>query len=331
MGKHLISVLFSIGFSVLFALAIVYTSIELIRVINTWMLGLVPDCVLISEFPRCEEIESRLRVVGYVSLGLVLLTIVVGLTLGRTSLTLLSSVLLYLPTVGYFAFTMFFLAGVGVLRVLWYPFIDSELFLRLGMITYVPLWTINSILTWIVGFTALDLSADFTVPIGFAFMIVGLSVFTLSAATWLYDRLSRRRLSTWGIYSLSRHPQYLGFIVWSYGFLSLASVVEGGRGWAPPAPGLPWLITSAAVLSVALLEEINLRRSMGAEYLSYVRKTPFILPMPNTFLRIARYPAKIITGKEAPETRKEVLMTSCLYFALTLLLSLLISYLLPLK
>ncbi len=323
--------LFSISFSVLFALAIVYASMELIRLVNSWMLGLVPDCVLLSEFPRCVEIESRLRVVGYVSLGLVLLTIVVGLALGRTGLALLSSVLLHLPTVGYFAFTMFFLAGVGVLRVLWYPFINSELFLRLGVITYVPLWIINSTLTWIASFTAPDLNADFTVPISFAFMIAGLSIFTLGATTWLYDRLSHRRLSTRGIYSLSRHPQYLGFILWSYGLLSLASVVEGARGWAPPAPGLPWFIASVAVLSAALLEEINLRKSMSDEYLSYVRKTPFILPIPNAFSRVVRYPAKIITGKEMPETRKEVLTVSCLYFTLILLLSFLISYLPPLE
>ncbi len=331
MSKRVIGLVFSVSFSVLFALAVVHASMELIRVVNSWMLGLVPDCVLLSEFPRCEELESRLRIVGYASLGLVLSTILVGLALGRTGLALLGSVLLYLPTVGYFAFTMFFLAGVGVLRVLWYPLIDSELILRLGAITHVPLWTINSILAWIAGFVVPDLNPDFTAPIGFAFMVVGLSVFTLGVATWIYDRLSHRRLSTRGIYSISRHPQYLGFIVWSYGLLSLASAVEGARGYAPPAPGLPWLIASVAVLNAALLEEIGLRKSVSDEYSSYMRKTPFILPMPNKLSRMVRYPAKIVTGKEMPETRKEVLAVSCSYFALTLLLSLLVSYLLPLN
>lgn len=317
----------SLVFSSLFALAITYASLELIRFINTWMLGVVPDCVLLSDFPRCQEIESVLQIPGYVSLAIVFAVIVAGFILDKTKLTLLGTLLLYLPTIGYFAFTMFFLAGVGVLRFLWYPFINSEILFRLGLITYSPLWLINSVLSGIASVIAPGTSWDFSTVICFIFMFVGLFIFILGMTIFLYDRLTHKPLSTGGLYKFTRHPQYLGFIIWSYGFLSLASVVEGGRGWSPPAPGLPWLITVTVILSVALIEEIKLRNEVGGEYIHYVEHTPFIILMPRILRRVITYPARILIGKEMPTTREEVLAVACAYLTLVMLVSLCISYL----
>ena len=150
--------LVSVGFSVLFSLALVYVSLEVIRIVNSWMLGFVPDCVLLSDFPRCQELESGLRIFGYAGLAAIVVVVGVGFLLNKTKLSLLGSLALYLPTIGYFAFTMFFLAGVGVLRLLWLPFIDSEIFFRLGLITYVPVWVINSVITWIARLVMPELS-----------------------------------------------------------------------------------------------------------------------------------------------------------------------------
>lgn len=319
--------LLSLVFSSLFALAITYASLELVRFINTWMLGIVPDCVLLSDFPRCQEIESFLRVPGYVSLTIVFAVIVAGFILDKTKLTLIGTLLLYLPTIGYFAFTMFFLAGVGILRFLWYPFIDSEIIFRLGLITYLPLWLINSVLSGIASAVIPGTSWDFSAAICFTFMFVGLFIFILGMTTFLYDRLTRKPLTSGGLYKFTRHPQYLGFITWSYGFLSLASVVEGGRGWSPPAPGLPWLITLAITLSVALIEEIKLRNELGDEYVRYVEHTPFMILMPRILKVAVTYPTRILIGKETPTTRKEVLAVTCTYFALVMFISLCISYL----
>jgi protein-S-isoprenylcysteine O-methyltransferase Ste14 len=273
---------------VLFSLALVYVSLEVIRIVNSWMLGFVPDCVLLSDFPRCQELESGLRIFGYAGLAAIVVVVGVGFLLNKTKLSLLGSLALYLPTIGYFAFTMFFLAGVGVLRLLWLPFIDSEIFFRLGLITYVPVWVINSVITWIARLVMPELSGDFSVPVSFAFMVVGLAIFFLGVMTWVSDKLGHRALSTRGVYRLSRHPQYLGFIIWSYGLLSLASVV--GRGWSPPAPGLPWLIAVSIVLGVALIEEIELRRRLGVEYLRYAEQTPFIMLVPKVLSNVITYP-----------------------------------------
>jgi len=231
--------LVSVGFSVLFSLALVYVSLEVIRIVNSWLLGFVPDCVLLSDFPRCQELESGLRIFGYAGLAAIIVVVGVGFLLNKTKLSLLGSLALYLPTIGYFAFTMFFLAGVGVLRLLWLPFIDSEIFFRLGLITYVPVWVINSVITWIARLVMPELSGDFSVPVSFAFMVVGLAIFFLGVMTWVSDKLGHRALSTRGVYRLSRHPQYLGFIVWSYGLLSLASVLRGVGGGPRQRQGCP--------------------------------------------------------------------------------------------
>jgi protein-S-isoprenylcysteine O-methyltransferase Ste14 len=222
---------------------------------------------------------------------------------------------------------MFFLAGVGVLRLLWLPFIDSEIFFRLGLITYVPVWVINSVITWIARLVMPELSGDFSVPVSFAFMVVGLAIFFLGVMTWVSDKLGHRALSTRGVYRLSRHPQYLGFIIWSYGLLSLASVVEGGRGWSPPAPGLPWLIAVSIVLGVALIEEIELRRRLGVEYLRYAEQTPFIMLVPKVLSNVITYPVRILIGKEMPESRAEVAVVMFFYLLIAVITSYIISYL----
>jgi protein-S-isoprenylcysteine O-methyltransferase Ste14 len=312
---------------VLFSLALVYVSLEVIRIVNSWMLGFVPDCVLLSDFPRCQELKSGLRIFGYAGLAAIVVVVGVGFLLNKTKLSLLGSLALYLPTIGYFAFTMFFLAGVGVLRLLWLPFIDSEIFFRLGLITYVPVWVINSVITWIARLVMPELSGDFSVPVSFAFMVVGLAIFFLGVMTWVSDKLGHRALSTRGVYRLSRHPQYLGFIIWSYGLLSLASVVEGGRGWSPPAPGLPWLVAVSIVLGVALIEEIELRRRLGVEYLRYAEQTPFIMLVPKVLSNVITYPVRILIGKEMPESRAEVAVVMFFYLLIAVITSYIVSYL----
>jgi len=62
-----------------------------------------------------------------------------GFVIGRRRLTLLGALSLYLPVFGSFAFSMFFLAGTGILRILWLPMLDaSPAILKLGGIVYLP-------------------------------------------------------------------------------------------------------------------------------------------------------------------------------------------------
>jgi len=81
------------------------------------------------------------------------------------------------------------------------------------------------------------------------------------------------------------------------------------------------------VLSAALIEEIGLRSRFGEEYTRYVKQAPFMIPMPSVLVGAIKYPARIIVGKRVPETRGEVLIVSCIYLALIMIISLFTSYL----
>lgn len=52
----------------MFSLAFIYVSIEIIKVVNEWMLSIVPECALLQDFPICQELWESLRVFGYIGL-----------------------------------------------------------------------------------------------------------------------------------------------------------------------------------------------------------------------------------------------------------------------
>lgn len=81
----------------------------------------------------------HVKTIGYIGLGLIILLIIIGFKLENKSMTLLGTFGFFLPIFGHFAITMFFLAGLGFLRILWIPLNDiSPLFMRLGDILFLP-------------------------------------------------------------------------------------------------------------------------------------------------------------------------------------------------
>ncbi len=108
------------------------------RAVNSVLSAYFPDYGW-GEFELVERFMGYVRPVGYLCLIAVVFLIVVGFATGRGSLSSLGAVAFFLPTFGYFASSMFFLAGIGVLRVLWIPFWDSYVkLLKLGDIAYIP-------------------------------------------------------------------------------------------------------------------------------------------------------------------------------------------------
>lgn len=91
----------------------------------------------------------HLRWVGYGSLLLILALIIFGYTTRRSGWAMAGAVGLFIPVFGQFALSMFFLAGLGLLRVGWLPFLEISSFdvLDLGKVIYVPYW----ILMWLFG------------------------------------------------------------------------------------------------------------------------------------------------------------------------------------
>lgn len=107
------------------------------------------------------------------------------------------------------------------------------------------------------------------VGFGFWLLLIGLGVFTMA----LIQLLRGKGLVTSGVYSVVRHPQYLGIILATLGFtlqegeIKLMSLIT-------------WIILVFAYVWLARREEATLQEKCGEEFLAYKRRVPFFLPLP---------------------------------------------------
>jgi protein-S-isoprenylcysteine O-methyltransferase Ste14 len=263
--------------------------------------------------PRSEAAETleALRPIGYVAFMVTLVLIILGFAVRNRWLGTLGSVAFYLPTFGYLASTMFFLAGIGVLRAVWLPLLDlSPKVLRLGEIVCLPLWL---------------LFGSLLVPVSCIIMALGLMVFTLGVFTWLYSKFKGLGIADFWIYKYSRHPQYLGFLIWSYGLILLTSCY-GALGKYTSPPSFPWLISALAIVGIALHEELTMVKKYGDKYKKYMDKTPFMLPLPKKLSTIITAPVRIVTKKNLPESNKQIIAVLSTYLYILVLLSLPLQY-----
>lgn len=90
-----------------------------------------------------------------------------------------------------------------------------------------------------------------------AITFVGLFVFLLGASTRLYGRFKDFKLADFLVYRYSKHPQYLGFVIWSYGLLIFVSYKTYVRGAIATPLALIWL--ASAMLMIALTPSKNSR------------------------------------------------------------------------
>ncbi|MEM2111236.1 MAG: hypothetical protein QXX08_05085 [Candidatus Bathyarchaeia archaeon] len=149
-----------------------------------------------------EAIES-LRPFGYAAFLATLTLMFVGFAAKKWKLSTLGSISLFLPTFGYFAFTMFFLADIGIVRALWFPLIDSPL-LSFGSIIYMPHQIISSLFAFI--------GIDVRVPLSFIFMEIGALIFFLGFLTWLYGRFKRFEIIEHVDLSILKTPTIFRFL-----------------------------------------------------------------------------------------------------------------------
>ena len=87
--------------------------------------------------------------------------------------------------------------------------------------------------------------------------------------------LRGRKLVTSGLYSVVRHPQYLGIILATLG-LTLESSAGGGTRLISL---IAWTLLIVAYVWLAYREESSLQEKYGTEFLAYKKKVPFILPL----------------------------------------------------
>ena len=140
----------------------------------------------------------------------------------------------------------------------------------------------------------------------------------------MYGKVAEKTVLDFWFYRYSRHPQYLGFILWSYGVMLLTALAPTPFGGYQPEPSLPWLISTMLVVCVALAEEITMIKRSGEGYRAYRERAPFMLPLSGIVIRIFTAPFRMMLKKEHPENIREVIYTFVIYLVIFIALSLVV-------
>ncbi len=258
-------------------------------------------------------VSQHVRLIGYACVALVILLALLGLVTEKKGLASLGSIGFILPVYAYFVLHMSFLAGLGILTALWVPFWGG--LVKLGDIAYLPYMA----LVYPFSLVGLDIRRS----LAEICVSLGLLVFVLGVFAWFYARYQKKGTADFWVYRFTRHPQYLGWIVWSYGLmLRVALRHDTPLQDTNPGASLPWVISTLVILCVALSEEIRMRRQHGQEYASYSSQAPFMLPLPGLLRRAVSAPFRLLLRKDRPETRGDLLWVFIIYLAVVMLLSL---------
>ncbi|MFX0028397.1 MAG: methyltransferase family protein [Candidatus Hermodarchaeota archaeon] len=271
-------------------------------------------------FAMPEDYIEILRVIGWIFIIIIIGMIMVGYFVNRKEPTIGGAFLIFLPNFSQFNSSMFFLYGIGIFQVIWLPLTGSYLsWLDLGDIVYLPMGYIYSL------FNTLDVLIGnyawvYIEILIYLLLYLGFIIFSLGAATWFYGHFNEKKFIDFSIYKISRHPQYLGFIIWSYAFTFIP------RGYALGGysmnSSLFWVLSVLIIIGIALNEELKMKRKFGVDYLKYQQKTPFLLPLPKKLSSALNFPIKKLIKKKFPENKKEILIILVFIACFIILLSL---------
>ncbi|MCX8189154.1 MAG: DUF1295 domain-containing protein [Nitrososphaeria archaeon] len=322
--------------SAIFTATILYSTIQLPVIANEFLREQFVDYGL--NWQEAEKFIEAIKPIGYIALIVTITLIILGFVLKYRKFSFLGSLVLYLPTFSYFASVMFFLAGIGILRILWLPVIElspgttwsekiyfARSIFELGDIVYLP-YDILRIIVSFLGYLSnnIDLANMFDILSFYGIILVSATIFFLACATWLYNKFSKQNIVTSGIYNYSRHPQYLSFILWTYALLLYDKYIftppKGGY-FAPPP--LLWLTITMIIIAVALYEERDMIKHYKQAYIKYREETPFLIPLPKKITNIISYPIKNLYKKSLPEKGIEIFTTLFVYYIILIILSLL--------
>lgn len=307
--------------ALVFAIGLAFASVELPRLASGWMI----ETFDFPGFDSGREVEESevfirshaLRAMGYIGLSIVVLLIIGGLVLDHRRLATIGAIALFLPVFGHFAASMFFLAGLGMLRVLFLPVLDqSYRLMALGDVAFVPYVA--------VVYPFAVLGADARDVVIWGSMVGGMVIFVAGVLAWFLTRIKGGGVTVDRVYRFSRHPQYLGWLLWSWGlmlYVSLHSELYHFKISYGVPSSLPWLLSAMTIVGVALSEEIAMKRRRGREYDDYARTAPFLVPLPRPVSRIVAAPMRLILGKAWPESGREILLVVGLYTLILILLS----------
>jgi protein-S-isoprenylcysteine O-methyltransferase Ste14 len=255
----------------------------------------------------------HVRAVGYACVALILILAFVGLVAEKRGLACLGSLGFILAIYAYFVLHMSFLAGLQVLTALWAPFWGN--LVKLGDIAFLP----YMLLVFPFSLTG----ADIRQVLAGLFASAGLLIFVLGVLAWFYARVQKVGTADFWIYRVTRHPQYLGWILWTYGLMLRVSLRHDALFQeSNPGASLPWVVSTLIIVCIALSEEIRMRREQGEAYERYRHQAPFLVPLPRFLSRLFSAPLRLVLGKAWPETNWDLVWTFAIYLAVIAGLSL---------
>jgi len=302
-----------------FTIGLMFSSVEIPKAVDKLLTQKVDFLDVSTGQDEITEYKTELflshyhiRIIGYGCLGIILILIILGFVLEKRALASMGAIFLFLPVFGHFAATMFFLGGLGFLRFLWLPFLDISLdIMRLGDIVLLPYnWTLD--LTSLVG---LNLYRE----LPYILTGLGIFVFLLGVVAWMLGRIRKQDVTDFWLYRISRHPQYLGWIIWSYGILFLPG--PNMKQYVRIANSLPWLLATMIIIGVALLEERKMKQEFGNTYESYRKRVPFLFPLPRFVRKFFSLPLQLVFRKAYPDRKREIAAVVIFYTLLCIFLS----------
>ena len=316
MNSRILQNAFLILLAAVFTIGLTFATVELPYLIDGALQSAVTTPNLDSHVDQFSVLKTELfiahfhlRLIGYCCFGLMVVAIIAGFATRRTGLAALGAFGFMLPVFAQFAGVMFFLAGLGMLNILWLPVLDISYELqRLGLIIRAP----YDLLLWLFR----KIGIDGYWPIVYFFLGSGLLLFFTGTLAWLSARARKLGVADSWVYRFSRHPQYLGWMLWSYGvYLLLLRGLYPRRSWGIDA-SLPWLLATLVIVGVAMLEELNMRKRHGDAYETYRRSAPFLFPVPRFVTDLFALPSRLFFKRREPARKREVAAVVAFYAVL---------------
>jgi protein-S-isoprenylcysteine O-methyltransferase Ste14 len=313
MDHRILQSAFLVLLAAVFTVGLTFATVELPHLVDDFVQNSITTPGFDSHADEMSRVKTELfishfhlRLIGYTCFALLILAIVVGFATRRTGLAALGALGFMLPVFAQFAGVMFFLAGLGLLNVLWLPVLDISFELaRLGLIIRAPF----DMFMWLFRLVGIDGYW----PIVYFFLGSGLLLFFLGTLAWLSAHARKQGVADFWVYRISRHPQYLGWILWSYGvYLLLLRGLYPRRSWGIDA-SLPWLVSTLVIIGVAMLEELNMRKRFGEAYEAYRAGAPFLFPVPKFVEKLFAFATRLFFKKGEPERKREVAVVISFY------------------
>lgn len=124
--------------------------------------------------------------------------------------------------------------------------------------------------------------------IGSILAISGFVAFCVGACQVYYHKLAKKGIATGGIYNFVRHPQYISFMICSFGLLIL---------WPRYIVAIMFVTMIFAYYLLAKVEERECSEKFGQSYIEYLNKTNMFLPF--TIKPISKLHLPKTKGKKA--------------------------------